>query len=115
MDKLTDLAYNSLERYFKVLSTFGYKSYNDVYKLILLLFIEDILYGNMFNLYVDDKDYALLNKILYNLYCSTCFIPYPELNVDTPLNQTINNETSFRITEDDTYRNTESGIIRILD
>ena len=37
---------NSLISYFSVLSKFGYKNYNDVYKLILVLFIEEILHRN---------------------------------------------------------------------
>ena len=40
---LHDKIYNSLNNYFSLLSHTGYKSYNEVYKLIVLSFIGDII------------------------------------------------------------------------
>ena len=55
MDKLDNLAKESLDRYFHTLSVYGYTSYQSVYKEILLLFIEDLLSGPM-SLYINEKD-----------------------------------------------------------
>ena len=40
MDRLDNLAYTGVNNYFKALSTFGYKNYTEVNKLLVLLFIE---------------------------------------------------------------------------
>lgn len=74
MDNIT---FESLSKYFKTLSTFGYISYNDVYKLLYLVFIQK--YTHHFKEYITEEDYKDINKVLYCLYGSSCFISLPNL------------------------------------
>ena len=43
MDKITSLSVASINNYFHTLSVLGYKNYNSVNKLLVLLFIEELL------------------------------------------------------------------------
>lgn len=74
MDNIT---FESLSKYFKTLSTFGYISYNDVYKLLYLVFIQK--YTHHFKEYITEEDYKDINKVLYCLYESSCLISLPNL------------------------------------
>ena len=78
------LVNTSLERYFKTLSLFGYKSYSEVYKLIVLIFIQELLDSDCKS-FIKEDEYILIHKALYCLYGSTCLIPYPEYIANTDL------------------------------
>lgn len=113
MDKLDNLAYAGVDNYFKALSTFGYKSYTEVNKLLVLLFIGGLLRGPL-SLYIDECDYRTITNVLYCLFGSTCLIPYPEFAVNTSLIQALNADTP-RISEDDIIRFSEDELIRLVD
>lgn len=112
MDNLVDLSYKSIVRYFNTLSVLGYKSYKDVYKLFLLLSIEDLLNGPLC-LYISEEDYKTISNVLYCLFGTTCLIDYPEFAVDTSLIQNLNVD-SPRITEDEDVRFSENEFIRLV-
>ncbi len=112
MGRLNNLAYISTNNYFQSLSTLGYKGYNEVNKLLVLLFIEDLLNGP-FDLYIDEDDYKVITNILYCLFGSTCLIPYPEFAVNTSLVQTLNADTP-RISEDNIIRFSEDELLRLV-
>lgn len=69
--------YNSINSYFNHLGNVGYQKQSDVNKLILYTFIQDLL-DKDFRGYVNEKDYGIINRVLYCLYGSTCLIPYPD-------------------------------------
>lgn len=99
--ELTDEVYNAINRYFSVLSHTGYKSYDEVYKLLVFSFIEELLYGP-FAEFITEKDYNLIMKSVDCLYGS-CMIPYPEYK--RSYDETVKSMP-------DKYRITEAGIIR---
>lgn len=70
MDKLV---YVSLINYYNLLEKTGYKKYTDVFNLLVLSYIQDIL--NCKNSYLDEEDYKVLINALYYLSESTCEIP----------------------------------------
>lgn len=74
---MEDLVNISLNRYFSSLSKFGYRSYNEVGKLIILIFIQELLNSDC-KPYITEDEYITLHKVLYCLCGSTCLIPYPE-------------------------------------
>lgn len=113
MDRLTDLADVSIGNYFKTLSTFGYKGYREVDKLLVLLYIEELLTGP-FSLYVTEGDYRTIVNVLYCLFDSTCLIPYPEFSVNTSLVQDFSAFTP-RITEDSNLRVDSEELIRLTE
>ena len=112
MNGLDNMAYTGVSNYFQALSTFGYKGYKEVNKLLVLLFIEDLLRGP-FSLYIDEEDYKTITNVLYCLFGSTCLIPYPEFAVNTTLVQPLNDITS-RITENGILRFSESELLRLV-
>lgn len=112
MDKITKLSYDGINNYFNTLATLGYKNYEEVSKLLVLLFIEEFIKGP-FSLYIDEDDYKVITNTLYNLYGSTCLIPYPEYSSGTSLIQSLNTDT-VRITEDDLIRISENEFIRLV-
>lgn len=112
MDELDNLAYTGINNYFQALSTFGYKGYKEVNKLLVLLFIEDLLRSS-FSLYIDEEDYKTITNVLYCLFGSTCLIPYPEFAVNTTLVQSLNDITP-RITENGILRFSESELLRLV-
>lgn len=112
MDGLDNMAYTGVSNYFQALSTFGYKGYKEVNKLLVLLFIEDLLRSS-FSLYIDEEDYKTITNVLYCLFGSTCLIPYPEFAVNTSLVQALNDATP-RITENDILRFSEDELLRLV-
>lgn len=72
---LTNEAFNAVDRYFKVLSHTGYKSQNEVNKLMVFLFIEEILNGPMSE-FITPEDKSIIDNSLNCLYGS-CMIPFP--------------------------------------
>ena len=111
MENLIDLSLTGVTRYFNTLSILGYKSYSEVYKLILLLFIQDLL-EEPFNIFINEEDYRTITNVLYCLYGTTCLIPYPKLLINTSIVQSLNKD-SPRITEDCIIRYSENELIRL--
>lgn len=81
MDKVL---YESLSRYFNILSKLGYMNYTDVNKLLILIFIYDLLESDC-NSFITEDEYRVIDNALYCLYGSTCLIPYPEYIADTSI------------------------------
>ena len=75
---LHDKIYNALNNYFSLLSHTGYKSYSEVYKLLVLSFIEEMISGDMKE-YLTEEDYKYISSVMECLYGS-CIIPYPDNN-----------------------------------
>lgn len=113
MDKLTNIASTAVNRYFKTLSTFGYKSYTDVNKLIVLIFIEELLNSSEFSFYISEEDYKIITNSLYCLYGSDCMIDFPEYNVEDELIHQISYRPVFRLSEESSMRFTEDNNTRI--
>lgn len=72
--ELTNETYDALNRYFSALTHTGYKSYNEVYNLIALVFIEEMLCGPMSE-FITEEDYKLITNGVNCLYGS-CMIPF---------------------------------------
>lgn len=107
---ITNDVYSSLMHYFETLKHTGYKSYNDVYSLIVYIFIEELLTGEM-SFFITEKDYNAINKALNCLY-GTCLIPYPTYLKG--IDEVRRNMTDrFRYTEDTVIRTAQSDALRV--
>lgn len=78
MIQLFRQAFESIKRYFKSLFQLGNMSYEQTYKLIVFLFIEEILRDDKRSIIITEEDYETLTKVVYNLYGTSCLIPYPD-------------------------------------
>ena len=65
---------SALNRYFSILSYTGYKSYNEVDKLLVLIFMEELLCGPMSE-FITEEDYRSIYSSIVCLQGS-CMIPY---------------------------------------
>lgn len=81
---ITRKALNSVDNYFNTLAQFGYKKQLDVDKLLILLFIEELLTEEM-RFFVTEEDYRSIDNALNCLYGSSCLIPYPQYINDDSL------------------------------
>lgn len=74
---MDNIVYNSIKRYFNALSVLGYKSYNDTYKLLYVISIRDFVYNDFMGMITED-DYRIIERSLYNVFGTTCLLPYPQ-------------------------------------
>lgn len=109
--ELLNEAYNSVNHYFNLLRKMGYRSYNEVNKLLVFIFIQELLDGDM-SYYITEEDYNTINSALYCLY-GTCSIPYPSYrrSLDSIVNKL---PDKYRVTSNGTLRGTQEGSLRTI-
>lgn len=104
----------AIKGYLDHLTTVGYMGYDKVYKLLLFMHIEDILYSDyIFN--ATEEDFEIISKALQCLY-GLCLIPYSEFINSIPIMGEIKEDglirrihsPILRHTEDRNYRTIES-------
>lgn len=107
---LTNEAYDIINRYFSILEHTGYKVYSEVEKMIVFLFIEEMLTGPLSE-YITDEDYANIDNSLNCLY-GTCLLPFPTYKkaIDNIRN---NGFEQYRITQDNILRTTKDSNLRV--
>lgn len=79
VDAMDELMYDTLIRYFKTLAHTGYKSYDVVFKILVMDFIYEITHTEL-RYYITNKDIKLMQDLLYQLFGSTCEISFPTNN-----------------------------------
>ena len=79
VDAMDELMYDTLIRYFKTLAHTGYKSYDVVFKMLVMDFIYEITHTEL-RYYITNKDIKLMQDLLYQLFGSTCEISFPTNN-----------------------------------
>lgn len=113
MQPLNDELLKSINTYFNALSNLGYVNYTEVNKLIVALFLNEILDG-IFDVTINNKDFRAITDALNCLYGHSCILPFPgltrEINTKIPLNPLYP-----RITEQSVFRNTEAGKMRSIE
>ena len=113
MEQVTKISEKAVETYFSILSKLGYKKYNDVNKLLVLLFIEELLDSQDFLFYIDEKDYRTITNALYCLYGKGCVIDFPTYSVFDSIIHSTKSTSKPRITEDSILRSTQDVKTRI--
>lgn len=66
---------NIFSKYFKSLSKIGYKSYDTVFKILIIDFIHDLCNYEMRSL-ISENDKVIIQNLLNKLSTSTCEIEY---------------------------------------
>ena len=72
---MDEVLYKSIINYFTALGTFGYKDYQSVYKLLALLFIQEVLDSNCYS-QLSEEEIRVYQKTNECLMGSICLIPY---------------------------------------
>ena len=112
MDKMLEISEEAITRYFTTLSQFGYKSYSDVDKLMVLVFMEEMLAGEL-SYFVTEEDYRYIINALYCLAGSTCMIDFPMFESYDSLVHVTKAGYIPRITEDSILRSTQEDEFRV--
>lgn len=74
---MVNYLYEALCGYFTRLCHVGYMKQSEVEKLVVLTSIQRMVDCD-FRGYLDEEAYNKINDVLYNLYGTTCLIPYPD-------------------------------------
>jgi hypothetical protein len=74
---MDEIIYNAFGSYYNALEKFGYMSYAQSQKLLLLCFYRDFVFQDYRGL-LTKKDYHLIERALDCLWGSSCLIPYPD-------------------------------------
>ena len=67
MEEVTNITENTVNRYFNSLSKLGYRNYTDVYKIIILTFLEELLDYDFFGFV---SKYTIIGSIARELNCT---------------------------------------------
>lgn len=76
VDAMDELMYDNLIRYFKTLAHTGYKSYDVVFKMLVIDFIYEITHTEL-RYYITNEDIKLMRDLLYQFFGSTCEVSLP--------------------------------------
>lgn len=76
VDAMDELMYDNLIRYFKTLAHTGYKSYDVVFKMLVMDFIYEITHTEL-RYYITNEDIKLMQDLLYQFFGSTCEVSLP--------------------------------------
>lgn len=112
-DTTTEEAFVALQDYFNHLEKVGYMRYDNVFRLIVFLYIDEILHAyTLMN--ITEEDYNIINNTLQCLY-GTCLLPYPEFIKNLPYLNIDSEADKLREVEWDVLRQTEDSRLRIIE
>lgn len=99
MDKLTNITTEALNRYFHTLSVLGYKNYKSVYKLLFLIFVEELLNNDIYA-FITEGDYRIIVNAVYCILGKDCLFDMPSYETFDSLIHKSDNKKKYRISED---------------
>ena len=105
MEKITKITSEALKRYYNSLFKLGYKNYTDVNNLLVLTFLEELLEYDSYQ-FITEEDYNTIIKALYCMLGNSYNIEFPSYAAF------VENEVTFRISENGDFRTTETSIFR---
>lgn len=74
---MVNYLYEALCKYDRRLCNVGYMKQSEVNKLLLLCAVQRLVDCDFRGL-MNKADYALINKVMYSLYGTSCLLPYPD-------------------------------------
>ena len=74
---MDEMIYDGVTSYYNRLEYTGYMSYQNMEKLLILIFYRDFVFNDYRGI-LSKEDYFLIEKALDCLYGTTCLIPYPD-------------------------------------
>lgn len=83
-ERMNQYVNTSLQSYFKSLAKYGYSKESTTRKLIVLIFLQEMLDGAFMTL-MPEEDYRDIQRLLACMYGSDCLLPYPQYAVDVTL------------------------------
>lgn len=111
MEDLNIILEHSLEKYFKVLSKTGYKSFKDVYKLLSLVIVTKLI--EKYSEYITEEDLRSMSMAIACI-SGSCLIEAPTIFSEDSIFHEVKRILGIRITQDSMIRTTEDKIFRIV-
>lgn len=105
---VTNFTSGTLDRYFSSLELTGQVLWDTTKKLLVLVFIEEMMSNPFIIYYTTNEDDIARQNALNCLYGTSCIIKYPKCEGNTPM-FVFNTNDILRITEDDIIRSTENN------
>lgn len=112
-DTMTIEAYEALQSYFSHLSKTGYMRYDNVFRLLAFLFVDELIHSYN-KVEISECDYVIIENFLQCLY-GTCLLPYPEFLHNLPQLDSDSDPDILREVEWDIVRQTEDGKLRVVE
>ena len=109
---INQLTLDSINRYHQVLKRTGFIGDQEVYKLFILSFLDD-LFKEDFSWYITEENYELMDKIITYLSKNSCIISYTKVASHTkPIKNFLENIPT-RVSENNVIRLVEVDILRL--
>ena len=101
----------SLEKYFKYLSQFGYMKIINVNILLTSIFLLDVL--KEYQWYITEEDYQLIDNILRQYDCCSCLVSYDSYKNAPVESSNSNSGQPIKVTENTNIRTTQTDNLRL--
>ena len=101
----------SLEKYFKYLSQFGYMKMTNVNILLTSIFLLDVL--KEYQWYITEEDYQLIDNILRQYDCCSCLVSYDSYKNAPVESSNSNSGQPIKVTENTDIRTTQTDNLRL--
>ena len=110
---INQLTLDSINRYHQVLKRTGFIGDQEVYKLFILSFLDD-LFKEDFSWYITEENYELMDKIITYLSKNSCIIPYTKAASHTEPIKNFLEDISIRVSENNVIRLAEVDVFRLV-
>lgn len=110
MEDINNLIATSIDKYYEILSTLGYKSYDDVYKLLVLIAIQQLL--DNYTEFITEDDIKTFYRVI-SCISGNCIIDELELTNEDSFVHEIKTLLNLRITQCGMFRTSTDNILRI--
>lgn len=77
MESYTDILTDALTAYFNTLKYYGYRNEHTVHKLLVLTFLDELIWGK-YNIDITDDQYELLERAIVSLLGDDCSLSYKQ-------------------------------------
>ena len=111
--EISNLTLDSIKRYYKVLAKKGSVGTPDLYKLLVLSFIEDLLMEDCYTT-LTEEEYSFVLGVINCISKNTCLVQYTQVSLHTePIRHFLFN-IPIEITEGNVIKLSESDVVRLL-
>lgn len=74
---MDEILYSALNKYFLALSNLGYVKYNNVYKILFLIAVQELII-NDYNRLQNEDDCRSIQNAIYKVFGTSCIITFPK-------------------------------------
>ena len=108
---LNQIQLESLEKYYKYLSQFGYMKMTNVNILFVSVFLIEVL--NNYGQYVTEEDYQLIDTLLRQYDCCSCLVSYDRYKNAPIESSSSKSDQPIKVTENTNIRTTQTDNLRL--